>query len=306
MLSEQNIECPAGLLTRAQALPASRAAIAGADSSLALRSVRLAVDAGLVLPILVGEPDVIRRHADALDWDVAGFEIIAASGDAEAAAGAAAIAGAGDADLLVKGHVHTDAFMLAILKREAGLRTGRRLTHVFHMTLPGHERALMIADAAVNVAPPFETRQQILANAVRVARALGVEEPHVAVLSGTEEVTKRMPSSVEAAELAAWATDALPEARVHGPLAFDNAVSGEAARIKGIEHPVAGNADILIVPSIEAGNALYKMMVYFMGACAAGVVMGAKVPAVLTSRADPPAARLASIALAAVLAHAQV
>ncbi len=305
MLNSNQIVCPPDLLARAKTLPPATGVIAGADNRLTLESVRMAVDEGLLVPILVGAPKRIAATAEEMAWDISSFRMVAAEGDAEVANRAAELAGHGESELLVKGHVHTDAFMMGIIRRDSGLRVGRRLTHVFHMTVPGHGRALMIADGAVNVAPSVGARMEIMANAVRLAHALGIERPHVGVLSGTEEVTDKMPSSIDAAALAKRAAKELPSARVHGPLAFDIAVSREAARIKGFDHPVAGDIDILLVPTIEVGNALFKMMVYFMGACAAGVVMGAKVPAVLTSRADPPAARLASIALASILAHAK-
>ncbi|HSG94486.1 MAG TPA: phosphate acyltransferase, partial [Afifellaceae bacterium] len=181
---------------------------------------------------------------------------------------------------------------------------GRRLTHAFHMSVAGFERALIIADAALNVAPDIRTKQAIIENSIGFARAAGVSEPNVALLSASETVSERVPSSAEAAELTQWAGAHLRGAQVFGPLAFDNIVSREAALIKGIDHPVAGDADIVIVPNIECGNALFKMMVYFMSACAGGLVLGGRIPVMLTSRADPPAARLASAALAVLVANA--
>lgn len=306
MLSTRPFQCPPALLEKARAKPAVVTAVANAGTALALESARQASEEGLIVPILVGDPDAIRAAADAIEWDIGDLQLVAAEDEEEAARLAARIAGAGDARALMKGHVHTDCFVLAILDRKAGLRTGRRLTHAFHMTVPDHDKPLLITDAAVNVAPDLETKFEAMRNAVRLARALGTELPRVAILSGSEEPSESMPSSLEAADLAERASRELTGALVHGPLAFDLAVSPEAARIKGIDHPVAGNADILVAPNIETGNALFKMMVYFMSACAAGIVLGAKVPAILTSRADPPEARLASAAIAAILADADV
>ena len=302
MLSSRPFECPPALLAMAREKPAVVTAVANAGSALALESARLAAEAGLIVPLLVGNETAIARAADEIAWDIGDLEILHAGDEDQAALKAAKLAGDGAAGALMKGHVHTDAFMMAILNRESGLRTGRRLTHVFHMTVPDSEKALLITDAAVNIAPDLETKFEAIRNAVALARALGVDEPRVAILSGSEEPTERMPSSMDAAALAERAATELEGALVHGPLAFDNAVSPEAARIKDIRHPVAGNADILLAPNIETGNALFKMMVYFMSACAAGIVLGAKVPAILTSRADPPEARLASAAIAAILA----
>ena len=303
MLSRRPFQCPPALLARAQSTQPVRTAIANAGADLPLESTRLAVDAGLMEPVLVGDRDAIAAAADRIGWDVGGFETVAAPDEASAGMTAAKLCGDGAADALMKGHIHTDAFVRGILSRDSGLRTGRRLTHVFHMTVPDDDTALLITDAAINVAPDIETRLQAAANAVDLAIALGIENPKVAVLSASEEATETMPSTLDAAEITARAVSKIPNASVYGPLAFDNAVSPDAATLKGIDHPVAGHADILLVPTIETGNVLFKMMVYFMSACAAGVVMGAKVPAILTSRADPPEARLASAAIASVLAQ---
>jgi len=303
MLSRRPFQCPPALLERAQSAPPVRTAIANAGADLPLESTRLAVDAGLMEPVLVGDRDAIAAAADRIEWDIGGFEIADAADETSAGMTAAKLCGDGAADALMKGHIHTDTFVRGILSRDSGLRTGRRLTHVFHMTVPEDDTALLITDAAINVAPDIETRLQAAANAVDLAIALGIDEPKVAVLSASEEATEAMPSTLDAAEITARAVSAIPNASVFGPLAFDNAVSPEAAALKGIDHPVAGRADILLVPTIETGNALFKIMVYFMSACAAGIVMGAKVPAILTSRADPPEARLASAAIASILAQ---
>lgn len=293
-------QCPASLLEAARGRPPIRTAVVNAGNDVVMESVRDATLAGLIEPLLIGDPDAIARHGDALGFVTAAFTIDPAVDEASAAAKGAAHAAAGRADAIMKGHVHTDVFMKAVLDKQYDLRTGRRLSHVFHMTAPGRELPLLISDGALNTHPDLETKKAILLNAVELSHALGLEKPNVALLSATEEPTDRIPSSVDAAVLKEWARDNVPEAEVEGPLAFDLAVSPEAARIKGIESPVAGRADVLIVPDIVTGNALFKMMVHFMQGCAAGIVMGAKVPILLTSRADPPAARLASAALAVV------
>ena len=305
MLSTRPFECPPALLARAQRNPAVTTAVANAGAVLALESAKQATEARLITPILVGNREGIARTADEIGWNIGAFEILHADDEDMAALKAAKLAGDGHAAALMKGHVHTDTFMMAILNRDSGLRTGRRLTHVFHLTVPDHDKALLITDAAVNIAPDLETKFEAIRNAVGLAQNLGIAAPRVAILSGTEEATDRMPSSMDAAALTERAATELQNAQVFGPLAFDNAVSLDAAQIKGIDHPVAGNADIVLVPNIETGNALFKMMVYFMSACAAGIVLGAKVPAILTSRADPPEARLASAAIAAILAGAK-
>ncbi|MDH3704191.1 MAG: bifunctional enoyl-CoA hydratase/phosphate acetyltransferase [Alphaproteobacteria bacterium] len=303
MLSQRPFECPSALLARAKALPPVATAIANAGAALPMESARMACEAEIIEPLLVGDTNAIAAEAERMGWNISGLRIVPAASESEAADAAAALCRDGAARVLMKGHLHTDAFMLGMLKRDSGLRTGRRLTHVFHMTVPGDDTVLLITDAAINVSPDITTRIQAAQSAVDLAHALGIDRPKVAVLSATEEVTPKMPSSLEAAEIADRAREGLRGADIHGPLALDLAVSPDAAAVKGIDNPVAGNADILLVPNIETGNALFKMMVYFMSACAAGIVLGAKVPAILTSRADPPEARLAAAAIASILAN---
>lgn len=298
-----DVQCPPALLEAARGFAPLRTAVVNAGTDVVLESVRDCVEAGLIEPLLIGDPEDIRAGADKLGWDISAFAIDVAVDEEDAAAKGAAHAGAGRVDAILKGHVHTDVFMRAVLDKQYALRTGRRFSHVFHMTAPGRGKPLFISDGALNTHPDLETRKAILLNAVDLAHALGVARPHVALLSATEEPSDAIPSSVEAAELAAWAKDNVRQAVVDGPVAFDIAVSAEAAQIKGIAAPGAGQADIIIVPDIVAGNALFKMMVHFMGACAAGIVLGAKVPILLTSRSDPPAARLASAALAVIVAN---
>lgn len=305
MLSDVPYEVPACLRDRAGIVTPARTAVAGADAPVALESAKAATEAGVIEPILVGDESRIRELAEEQAWDISGLEIIAAQSEAECSARAVAEARHGAASVLMKGHVHTDALMRAVIDKETGLRTGKRLSHIFHMTVPGSDKVVFITDGAVNVAPDADTMIHIINNAVELARALGTPRPHVAVLSATETPSPAMPSSLQARDVVERASAGeVADALVGGPFAFDNAVSPAAAALKGIDHPVAGRADILVVPNIEMGNALFKMMAWFMSATAAGIVMGARVPIVLTSRADPPEARLAAAIIAAVVAGA--
>ena len=305
MLSEIPFEVPPYLLDRIEGMDLVRMAIAGADHPIALKSARQGADAGLIDPVLVGDADVIRAAAREIDWDITSFAIVDAVGEEKAPAAAVALARSGEVTSLMKGHLHTDALMKAVVNREHGLRTSRRLSHIFHMTVPGNDRVLMITDAAVNVKPDTDTKIDITNNAIEMAHALGNPKPRVALMSGTESVLPAMPSSVDAAKVVKRANAGeVKNAIVDGPFAFDNALSKKAAALKGMDGPVAGQADILVVPNIETGNGLFKMMVYFMSGLAAGLVMGAVVPIVLTSRADPPEARFAATAIAAIVADA--
>ena len=304
MLSQLTPVCPQPLLNQAQALPAMATAVVNAGSELALESAKLAFEASIIVPILVGNIAAIQKAAQAIEWNIDQFELIASESEEDSAAKAVQCVHQGMAKLLMKGHLHTDVLIRALLNKEHGLRTGERLSHLFHMSVPGSDRVLCITDAVVNVSPDTKTQLSILRGATDVMHALGNLKPKVALLSATEVVTQAMPSSIAAKELLAAMSDQDHQAAdVFGPLAFDGAMSPEAAKIKGITHPVAGYADVLLVPNIETGNAIFKQLVYFNGATAAGVLMGAKVPVMLTSRADPPAARLASAALAVVYAH---
>lgn len=304
MLSRIPFVCPADLLAKARAATAVATAVVSAGNAVAIESARRATEEGLIVPTLVGAREAIEAAARAVDWDIAGIRIVEADGEPATARAAVALARSGEVAALMKGQVHTDALLRAVVDRELGLRTGRRLSHIFHMTAPERDGAICITDAAVNVRPDVGQMIDIVNNAVGLLHALGNAEPRVAALSGTEQETAAMPSSVDAAEVARRAqAGEVRGAVVEGPFALDNAVSPEAAAIKGIDGPVAGRADLLLVPNIETGNALFKAMVYFMSATAAGLVLGARVPIVLTSRADPPEARLAATALAAILAR---
>jgi len=303
MLSRIPFEFPAYLGDLTRALAPVPMAVAGAGHPLVMDSARRAAEAGFIMPLLVGDGDQIAAVARDIGWDLSAVRVVPAGDERQACETAAALARGGDAAAIMKGHVHTDALLRALLARDAGLRTDRRVSHIFHMTLPGRDRVLHITDAAVNIQPEIDAKLDIVRNAVDLARRLGMTLPKVAMLSGAETVNPSMPSSVEAAEVVRRAANGgVVGAIVDGPFGFDNAVSPEAARLKGIDSPIAGAADILVVPNLEAGNFLFKQMVYFMSATAAGIVMGAKVPVVLTSRADPPEARLAAAAIAAVVA----
>ncbi|TYB90543.1 phosphate acyltransferase [Oceaniovalibus sp. ACAM 378] len=300
-LSDTPAVCPTGLLDMARAAGAPRVAIARAGAPLPMQAAMDATRAGIMHPIFTGEPDLIRAEARALDWDISTFPLIEATGEEASAKAAAEACGRGDADVLMKGQLHSDTFMKAALARDAGLRTGRRLVHIFYITHPSGGRPLLISDAAVNVSPNIETRRDATHAVVDLLHRLGTARPRVAFLSATESVLPAVPSSGEAAELAEWARDNITDADFSGPLALDLILSPESAATKGLtDDPVAGYADAVIVPDIVSGNVLFKSLVYLSGGCAAGIVTGASVPILLTSRADPPAARLASVALAAI------
>ncbi|WGW04443.1 phosphate acyltransferase [Tropicibacter oceani] len=295
-------QVPPGLLARARALQTPRVALVNAGAETPLAGLREAVEAGLADPILIGDTDKIREAAGAIGWDIGGIRLIHAP-HAQAAPEAARLARKGEADAIMKGQVHTSTFLKGLLPSAAGLRDkAARCGHVFHITKTGSERPLLLTDAALNVDPDIATRQACLAHAVALARTLGVDRPRAAILAPTEDPTPSVPNTIEAAEIAAWAKTALPGADVSGPMALDLIWSKEAARIKGYDSPVAGDADIVLTPNITTGNALFKLMVLGMGCCAGGIVMGAKVPILLTSRSQQSADRLASAALGVIAA----
>ena len=299
-LSKHEVRCPRSLLTRAASAEPVTTAIIGAGHPLALKSAREAQNAGIIQPLLVGDARTIAQAAKEIGWDIEDLQIVEAASEERSAKEGAALARSGAVQMVMKGDIHSDTFMRPLLAKDTGIRGQQRLSHVFHMTLPDTDEAIMLTDCAVNVAPNIPTRLAIIENAVALAHKLGQQRPQVALLGASETVSDAMPVTGQCQEITAHfgATDL--QADVFGPLAFDNIASVAAAQMKGIEHPVAGNADIVVVPTIEAGNALFKMMVYFMSACAGGIVLGGSVPVLLTSRADPPAARLASAALGAI------
>lgn len=293
---------PERLLAQARGHPAARVALVNAGAPIPLAGLREAWEAGLAEPILVGDPARIRQAAESIGWDIAPFPLVAAPGES-AAPRAAALAVAGEADAIMKGQIHSSTFLRGLLSSSMGLRPqGTICGHVFHVTLSGSDRPLLLTDAALNVAPDVATRQACLAHAVGLAGLLGLERPHVGILAPSEDVTAAIPCSGEAAAIAAWARAALPLAVVEGPLALDLMLSRRAAEAKGVQSRVAGRVDIVLVPDLTAGNALVKLMSLGMAACAAGVVMGARVPILLTSRGQGSPDRIASAALGAILA----
>ena len=303
MLSDQSPVCPAALLNQAQGLPPMATAVINAGNQLAMESARQAELEGVISPILVGDEDQIRSIAANMDWALADNQVVAADGEQAAAEAAVALVHAQRAQMLMKGHIHSDTLLRAVLDKHKGLRTGARLSHVFYMTVANSDKALCITDAVINIAPDLTTQQHILRNCIHLMHALAIEKPNIALLSATETPTPAMPSSMLAKELLASVADEKLSAQIFGPVALDGAISPSAAKIKGIDVDGAGEADVILVPNIETGNAIFKQMVYFSGATAAGLILGAKVPIILTSRADPPAARLASAALGSIYAH---
>jgi phosphate acetyltransferase len=300
MLSNKKIVCPNNLISRAKKIGLVNAVIVNAGEILPMESTHKAVQNNLINPIFIGNETKIKKHAQKLNWDISKYEIIDEKNENSTASVAAKLAGEGKAKIIVKGHIHTEVLIKAILKRSLNLIGKKRLSHVWHMTLGADDRPFIITDGVLNVLPKLEVKMHILRNAVNFANKIGIVRPKVSVLSATEEILKSVPSSMEAQTITKRAKEENINADIFGPLAFDNSVSKKAAVIKKIKNEVAGSANILLVPNVETGNALVKMMIYFMGACAAGVVIGGKTPVVITSRADESEARLASIAAAIV------
>ena len=300
MLSSKEIICPEKLLKLAKTKGPVKVVIVNAGKAVSIESSKQAFDEGLIEPVFIGDKKIIEKLAKEIKWNISKFEIIDEPVENNTAPIAAKMASEGKIKIIVKGHIHTDVLMKAVLKRDLNLIGKKRLSHVWHMTLEKNDRPFIITDGALNVLPKLETKVHILKNSVDFAKRIGINKPKVSVLSATEEVLESVPSSIDAKELSERAKAEGIDADVFGPMAFDNSVSEKAAQIKGIKNSVAGKADILLVPSVETGNGLVKMMIYFMGACAAGVVVGGKVPVVITSRADSAPARLASLAAAIV------
>jgi phosphate acetyltransferase len=300
MLSNKKITCPDSLLSIAKKKGPVKTVIVNAGKMVAIESAKQAVEANLIVPLFIGNKTVIEKIAKEIKWDISNYEIIHESIENNTAPIAARLASEGKVKIIVKGHIHTDILMKAVLKRDLNLIGKKRLSHIWHMTLEKNDSPLIITDGALNVLPKLETKMHILKNSVDFAKRIGISKPKVSILSATEEVLDSVPSSVDAREITKKAKDEGIDADVFGPMAFDNSVSRKAAEIKGINNVVAGNTDILLVPNVETGNGLVKMMIFFMSACAAGVVLGGKVPVVITSRADDTQARLASIAAAVI------
>ena len=300
MLSNKKIICPNNLISVAKKKGTIDAAIVNAGEIFPMESVHKAVQHNLINPIFIGNENEIKKYAEKLKWNISKYKIINEQDENSTAPIAAKLAGEGKVKIIVKGHIHTDILMKAVLKRDLNLIGKKRLSHVWHMTLDKDDKPFIITDGVVNVLPKLEVKMHILRNAVDFANKIGISRPKVSVLSATEEAIESVPSSIEANLITKRAKEENINADVFGPLAFDNSVSKKSAAIKKIKNEVAGNTDILLVPNVETGNALVKMMIYFMGACAAGVVLGGKTPVVITSRSDEAEARLASIAASIV------
>jgi phosphate acetyltransferase len=294
------------LISAAQKHPPATTAIAHPCDQVSLESAVKAAALKLIEPILVGPEQRIRAVAAENKLDISPFEIVNAEHSHDAAAKAVELVRQGRAEALMKGSLHTDEIMGAVVARETGLRTSRRISHCFVMDVPDHDQPLIISDAAVNIAPTLKDKVHITQNAIDLAHALGAKEARVAILSAMETVNPDVPSTLEAAALCKMADRGqITGGLLDGPLALDNAISAEAAAIKKIASPVAGRANVLIVPDLEAGNMLAKSLSFLANADAAGIVLGAKVPIILTSRADEEGARLASCAVALLLVAAR-
>jgi phosphate acetyltransferase len=275
-------------------------------SEVALSGALEAAEQKLIAPVLIGPRAGLAEVAGAAGLDLSACETVEVEDDLGAAAEGVALCRSGRCEALMKGSLHTDHFMHAALADQTGLRTRRRTSHVFVLDVPSYPRTLLITDAAVNIYPSLEDKADIVRNAIDLAHVLGIAEPKVAVLSAVETVTPRITSTIDAAALCKMAErDQITGGIVDGPLAFDNAIDLKAAEIKHIRSPVAGAADILVVPDLESGNMLAKQLEYLADAEAAGIVLGARVPIILTSRSDSAKSRLASCAVAALLAHAR-
>jgi phosphotransacetylase len=300
-------QCPAGsryrqLLDAARKSDPIRTAIVHPCDVLSLASAMEAKEAGLIVPVLIGPVAKIRKAAADAGRDLKDVEIVDVPHSHAAAERAVALAREAKVEALMKGALHTDELMAAVVDKAGGLRTERRMSHVFALDVPHYPKALFITDAAINIAPDLDTKRDIIQNAIDLAHALGIQCPKVAILSAVETVSSLIPSTIDAAALCKMADrQQIVGATLDGPLAFDNAISSAAARTKGISSLVAGQVDILVVPDLEAGNMLVKQLVYLAGAQAAGIVLGARLPIILTSRADDDVARLASCALAQLL-----
>ena len=294
------------LVRRNRSIPPVTCAVAHPCDESSLRGAVDAAREGIILPILVGPEAKIRAAAEAAGLDIGAFELVDAPHSHAAAAKAVELVRAAKAELLMKGSLHTDELMGEVVAKETGLRTGRRISHVFIMSVPTYPVPLFITDAAINILPDLQTKIDIVQNAIDLHLGLGLGEPRVAILSAVETVNPKIPGTLDAAALCKMADRGqIKGGLLDGPLALDNAISPEAARIKGIASPVAGRAQILVVPDLEAGNMLAKNLSFLANADAAGIVLGARVPVILTSRADEVRTRLASCAVAALYAHAR-
>ena len=294
------------LLSHAQGLPPVTTAVAHPCDEVSLKGAVEAARLGLIAPILVGPPDRVRGVAGRTGLDISGFPVTEAMYSQDSAAKAVELVREGKAEALMKGSLHTDELMGAVVARETGIRTARRISHCFVMDVPGHKDPLIVTDAAVNIAPDLADKVDIVQNAIDLGHALLFPEVRVAILSAMETVNPKVPSTIEAAALCKMADRGqITGGILDGPLALDNAISEAAAAIKEIVSPVAGRANVLVVPDLEAGNMLAKSLSFLAGADAAGIVLGARVPIILTSRADSVLTRLASCTVASLVAEAR-
>jgi phosphate acetyltransferase len=295
------------LIAAAKAIPPAITIVVHPCDDSSLRGTRDAADAGIIKPILVGPRDKISGAASRYNIDISGFELIDAAHSEGAAAKAVELIHAAKGEMLMKGSLHTDELMRAVTAKAGGLRTDRRVSHVFVMDVPAYSETIFVTDAAINIFPDLDAKRDIVQNAIDLYTQAGFGTlPRVAILSAVETITSKIPSTIEAAALCKMADRGqITGGLLDGPLAFDNAIDKEAAKIKGIKSEVAGRAQILLVPDLEAGNMLAKNLTYFAKADGAGIVLGARVPIVLTSRADTPRARMASCAVATLYADAR-
>jgi phosphate acetyltransferase len=293
-------------ITRCEALPAISTAVVWPLSEVAMKGAVEAAAAGLIEPTLIGPEAAMKALAAKIGVDISKFPIVDAETEAQAATAAVLMCRAGNAQALMKGSLHTDELLKPAMQRDTGLRTARRISHVFIMDTPAYARTLLITDAAINITPELEDKVHIVQNAIDLAHALGIPEPKVALLSAIETVNPKIQSTLDAASLCKMADRGqITGGILDGPLAFDTAVSEKAAIIKKLVSPVAGQADILVVPDLESGNMLAKQLEYLGGAQLAGIVLGARVPTILTSRADSAETRLVSCAVAVLLHYAE-
>ena len=281
-------------------------AVAHPCEATALAGALEAAENGLIVPILVGPAGKIRQVAEQAGLSLDGVRIIDVSHSHGAAAKAVELVRTGEAELVMKGSLHSDELLGAVVARDTGLRTGRRISHVFVMDVPAYHKVLIVTDAAINIAPGLEDKVDICQNAIDLAVSLGLSRPKIAVLAAVETVTTRMPATIDAACLCKMVDRGqITSAAIDGPLAFDNAINISAARTKGITSEVAGDPDILLAPDLEAGNILAKQLTFLAHADSAGLVLGARVPIILTSRADNVRSRIASCGIAMLVAHAR-
>jgi len=294
------------LLERCRGLDPVPTAVAYPCDATSLAGAMDAAKDGLIVPILVGPAAKIAEAAKGAGIDIGSARVVDARDSRAAAAGAVALVRSGEAELVMKGSLHSDEILGAVIAKETGLRTGRRLSHVFLMDVPTYHKVLIVTDGAINIAPTLEDKVDICQNAIDLARSFGVERPKVAILAAVETVTSKMPATLDAAALCKMAERGqITGALLDGPLAFDNAISKEAAKIKKIASAVAGDPDILLAPDLEAGNMVAKLLSFLGNADSAGIVLGARVPVILTSRADSLRSRIASCAVAVLAAHAR-